>query len=138
MKNIQYIWLIFPLSIFVAGFLVLQVNINREKLNQQAAQTNTTAKTNIKPVVTSGNEKALPYFILASIFIVLILVLPRLKELSISERSLVLKLVSELKEETSQMVVEKPVGQESLKTGAATQQLIRIREKIALVEELLK
>ena len=136
MKYVHYLWLIFPVSVLVAAFMVLNVNLKNENLaqevNKRPALSNTTRRG-----PTPDREKALPYFLLASAFILLILVLPRLQELSISEKSLVLKLISEVKEETSQLE-ELPPGQEMLKTTKSNDKLIRIRQKMELVEQLLE
>ncbi|MEJ5962031.1 hypothetical protein [Pedobacter immunditicola] len=137
MKNFNYIWLIFPVSILVAGFMVLQVNLNRERLNQRTNKGQVAANTARQgPIITT--EKALPYFLLSSAFILLILVLPRLQELSISERSLVLKLVSEVKEDIDQLEEDVPLEQEKFKSVRTNDKLIRIKEKTALIEQLLK
>lgn len=137
MKNVNYIWLIFPVSILVAGFMVLQVNLNRERLNQRTHKGQVVANTARQGQIIH-TEKALPYFLLSSAFILLILVLPRLQELSISEKSLVLKLVSEVKEDINQLEEDVPLEQEKFKTVGVNDKLIRIKEKTALIEQLLK
>lgn len=137
MKYVHYLWLIFPVSILVAGFMVLNVNLKNENLSQELSKRPVTS-TPVRRAATSDREKALPYFLLGSAFILLILVLPRLQELSISERSLVLKLISEVKEEASRLEEDLPPGQESLKISKPSDKLIKIREKVALVEQLLK
>jgi heme exporter protein D len=137
MKNVNYIWLIFPVSILIAGFMVLSVNLNNQKLRDREDKRQVAINA-ARQGATFHTEKAFPFFLLASAFILLILVLPRLQELSISERSLVLKLVSEVKEETAQLEEEVPLGQEALKTARTNDKLIRIKEKTALIEQLLK
>jgi hypothetical protein len=137
MKYVHYLWLIFPVSILVAGFMILMVNLKNESISQELNK-RPVASTTIRRAPTPDREKALPYFLLGSAFILLILVLPRLQELSISEKSLVLKLISEVKEETSQLAEELPRGQETLKTTRSDDKLVRIRQKVELVEQLLK
>jgi len=137
MKNLNYIWLIFPVSILVAGFMVLQVNLNRERLNQRPNKGQVAVNTARQGQIIH-TEKALPYFLLSSAFILLILVLPRLQELSISEKSLVLKLVGEVKEDIGQLEEDVPVEQEKFKSARTNDKIIRIKEKTALIEQLLK
>jgi len=137
MKNVNYIWLIFPVSILVAGFMVLQVNLNRERLHQRPDKGQVVANTARQGQIIY-TEKALPYFLLSSAFILLILVLPRLQELSISDKSLVLKLVGEVKEDIGQLEEDVPVEQEKFKAARTNDKIIRIKEKTALIEQLLK
>ncbi len=137
MKNVHYIWLIFPVSILVAGFLVLGANLRTERSFQKDSK-GTVVVDNARQGNIFHTEKALPYFLLSSAFILLILVLPRLQELSISDKTLVLKLVSEVKEEVSQLEEPTPMGQETLKTTGTNQKITRIKEKTALIEQLLK
>jgi hypothetical protein len=140
LKKVNYIWLIFPISIFVAAFLVLTVNLFPDYVGRSVPQSQEEKKRSpTKTDATQSPEKALPYFILAAVFMVLILVLPRLQELSISEKSLVLKLISEVKEEARQLETELPLPQqEVLKTERTNDKVLRIQEKIALLEQLLK
>ena len=51
-----------------------------------------TTPENVRTVPLIQKEKAMPYFILASVLLILILALPRLQELSISQQSRVRKL----------------------------------------------
>ncbi len=139
MKNVNYLFLIFPVSVFVAAFLVLAVNLFPAKIGQIFADHQESRKSNPpKPATEQGAEKALPYFILASVFMVLILVLPRLQELSISEKSIVLKLISDVKEDARLLQAETTViQQESLKTSPTNDKAIRIQEKLNILEQLL-
>ena len=137
MKNVHYIWLIFPVSILVAGFLVLGANLQTERSFLRNNSRQAIDKTAPQDAVLH-TEKALPYFLLSSVFILLILVLPRLQELSISDKTLVLKLASEVREEVDQLGETVPAGQEILKTGLRDEKLISIKAKTALIEQLLK
>jgi len=139
MKTINYIWLVFPLSIFIAAFMVLQVNIYPARVNQRIARSATIAKTNVESVKAPNQERALPYFILAALFSLLVFALPRLQELSISEKSLVLKLVAEVKEEARQLGGGINLTEaESFNEKVKNDKIDSIKEKISLIEELLK
>ncbi|MET3115753.1 hypothetical protein AAKU52_003510 [Pedobacter sp. CG_S7] len=139
MKTIHYIWLVFPLSIFVAAFMVLQVNIYPARVNQRMVRNATIAKPNADPIKAPNQEQALPYFILAALFSLLVFALPRLQELSISEKSLVLKLVAEVKEEARQLDGELGLtAVESFSKTVKNDKIAGIREKIGLIEEVLK
>jgi hypothetical protein len=138
MKAVNYIWLIFPVSILIAGFMVLNENLFPNEINQAVVKGAPVTDIANKQSAPRQNEKALPYFILGSIFTILILVLPRLQELSISDKSLVLKLVKEVKDEASQLQSEVPLNQaEALRPNRSNDKLVSIREKIALIEQVL-
>lgn len=117
--------------------MVLQVNLDRERLHQRAISGQIAANAE-RQGSNIPIEKALPYFLLSSAFILLILVLPRLQELSISDKSLVLKLVNEVKEDVDQLHEDVPLAQEKFNAVGVNDRIIRIKEKTALIEQLLK
>ncbi len=139
MKKVNYLLLIFPISVFFAAFVVLAVNLFPAKMEQLSVVNRPSKAIDLKkPVNQPSAEKALPYFILASVFMVVLLVLPRIQELSISERSLVLKLISEVKEEARQLETETTINQqEHLTLSPVNHKALRIQEKLTLLEELL-
>ncbi|MEJ7559819.1 MAG: hypothetical protein WKF66_16025 [Pedobacter sp.] len=167
MKGSYYLLLLFPLSILIAGFIVLAENLHptASRLTPQltldstvtqtkrldtipkndsipVAQSSTkvmTRKTgNFGKVETKQEEKAMPYFILASVFIVVILVLPRLQELSISQQSLVIKLFKEVKEAADNLDEESsPLGAEALRTATSKEKIRILQDRIRTVDKIL-
>ena len=136
MKGSYYLLLLFPLTIFVAGFLVLGENLypTAERLSHQLRTNSPVTET--KRV--KQEEKAMPYFILASVFVIVILVLPRLQELSISQQSLVIKLFEEVKEAADDLDEESsPLGSEALRTGISREKIRILKDRIRTVNKVL-
>jgi hypothetical protein len=143
MKVINYIGLILPVIILIAGFMVLRANLYPLKTSLLAEMTSDSTITSSKKADANMNkgvqEIALPYFILAAVSMIVILVLPRLQELSISSNALVLKLLTEVKEEAAKLDTTSFLEQhESLTSKSPDQRINAIKEKIELVEIILK
>jgi hypothetical protein len=143
MKTTTYIGLIFAVVILIAGFMVLNANLNPPEGSFTPRMTSdptiTQSKQVDKVLIRGSQESALPYFILSAVFVILILVLPRLRELSISSNALVLKLLTEVKDEASKIDTTSFLEpHESLKTKSPDQRINGIKEKIELVEMILK
>jgi hypothetical protein len=91
-----------------------------------------------RPDEVRHEEKAMPYFILASVFIVVIMALPRLRELSISQQSIVLKLFDQVKEAAADLdEATSPVGAEALRTGISRQKVLILQDRIKMMDRLL-
>jgi hypothetical protein len=87
----------------------------------------------------STPETAFSYFILASVMVILILLLPRLQEISISNTALVLKLLAEVKDEAVKYETNSvPEKNEMMPSGPSNHRRSLIKDKIELIEELLK
>ena len=136
MRGSYYLLLLFPIGIFVAGFLVLDESLypTAERLSHQLTIDSPVTQT--KRV--KHEEKAMPYFILASVFVIVILVLPRLQELSISQQSLVIKLFEEVKEAADDLDEESsPLGSEALRTGISREKIRLLKDRIRTVDKVL-
>ncbi len=171
MRGSYYLLLVFPVSILVAGFMVLGFNLSAEKsvsfpvinvdstvnetkqadtilsngkgsksINREVRTDKVIKKeSSVKPEKVNNQEKALPYFILFAVLIVLILALPRLSELSISEKSIVLKLFNEVKAAADDLDNDTgQVGSESFRTRLPNEKIQKLRERIDLVDKVLR
>jgi len=142
MKSSYYLLLIFPIIILFAGFMVLTQNLYpldsrfTPKTSIQAPKTTIQEKVRAVPLIQ--NEKAMPYFILASVLLILILALPRLQELSISQQSLVIKLFEEVKEAADDLNEEvQPVGLEASRSGTSKEKIKNLQDKINTLNKIL-
>lgn len=135
MKGSYYLLLIFPIIILFAGFMVLSQNL-------YAADSQLTSPTTINLKVSSNQtiqkEQAMPYFILASVLVILILALPRLQEFSVSRQSLVIKLFEEVKEAADNLDEETHlIGAEALRTGISKEKVRILQDRINTLNKLL-
>jgi hypothetical protein len=142
MKGSYYLLLIFPIIILLAGFMVLTQNLYpldsrfTPGNTTQAPKSTTQEKVRVVPIVQK--EKAMPYFILASVLLIVILALPRLQELSISQQSLVIKLFEEVKEAADNLNEEvQPLGLEASRTGISKEKVRNLQDKINTLNKIL-
>jgi hypothetical protein len=98
----------------------------------------TTTQEKVRAVPIVQKEKAMPYFILASVLLIVILALPRLQELSISQQSLVIKLFEEVKEAADTLNEEvQPLGLEASRTGISKEKVRNLQDKINTLNKIL-
>jgi hypothetical protein len=130
-----YLLLIFPIIILLAGFMVLTQNLY--PLDSRFIP-RTTTQEKVRTVSIVQKEKAMPYFILASVLLIVILALPRLQELSISQQSLVIKLFEEVKEAADNLNEEvQPLGLEASRTGISKEKVRNLQDKINTLNKIL-
>jgi hypothetical protein len=135
MKGSYYLLLIFPTIILLAGFMALTQNLYPLD-SRFKPRTTTQEKVRAVPIVQK--EKAMPYFILASVLLIVILALPRLQELSISQQSLVIKLFEEVKEAADTLNEEvQPLGLEASRTGISKEKVRNLQDKINTLNKIL-
>jgi hypothetical protein len=135
MKGSYYLLLIFPIVILLAGFMVLTQNLY--PLDRRFTP-RTTTQDKVRAVSIVQKEKAMPYFILASVLLIVILALPRLQELSISQQSLVIKLFEEVKEAADNLNEEvQPLGLEASRTGISKEKVRNLQDKINTLNKIL-
>jgi hypothetical protein len=135
MKGSYYLLLIFPIIILFAGFMALTQNLYPLD-SRFTPGTTTQEKVRVVPIVQK--EKAMPYFILASVLLIVILALPRLQELSISQQSLVIKLFEEVKEAADDLNEEvQPLGLEASRTGISKEKVRNLQDKINTLNKIL-
>ncbi|RZM21079.1 MAG: hypothetical protein EOO88_34325 [Pedobacter sp.] len=142
MKSSYYLLLIFPIVILFAGFMVLTQNLypldSRFTPRTTTQAPKTTTQEQVRAVPVTQKEKAMPYFILASVLLILILALPRLQELSISQQSLVIKLFEEVKEAADDLNEEvQPVGLEASRSGTSKEKIKNLQDKINSLNKIL-
>ena len=142
MKGSYYLLLIFPIIILFAGFMVLTQNLypleSRFTPRTTTQGLKTTTQEKVRTVSLIQKEKAMPYFILASVLLILILALPRLQELSISQQSLVIKLFEEVKEAADDLNEEvQPVGLEASRSGTSKEKIKNLQDKINTLNKIL-
>jgi hypothetical protein len=142
MKGSYYLLLIFPIIILLAGFMVLTQNLypldSRFTPRTTAQAPKSMTPENVRTVPIVQKEKAMPYFILASVLLIVILALPRLQELSISQQSLVIKLFEEVKEAADNLNEEvQPLGLEASRTGISKEKIRNLQDKINNLNKIL-
>ena len=116
-------------------------NGNGRSFRQTNTRTTTKRQSVERPGVQDQKDpgKALPFFILSSVLMIVILALPRLSELSVSERSIVLKLFDEVKSAASDLQDgDTPPGAEAERRRASNARVLRLNERIDLLEKVLK
>jgi hypothetical protein len=135
MKGTYYFLLIFPIIIFFAGFMVLTQNLY--PLDSRFTPKPSLAS-KVRVIQVVQKEKAMPYFILASVLMVLILALPRLQELSISQQSLVIKLFEDVKKAADDLNEEvQPIGLEASRAGISKEKIRILQDRINTVNKIL-
>ncbi len=167
MKTTLFISWMFPIVILITGFVTFYSNLHFEKeTTLPVSYTDSTVTQTVKTdVVAAKNtdhkrsdsqvttrsikktihpqsalpacQKALPYYILASALTVILLSLPRLQELTISQQALVLKLFTEVKEAADHLqTTADTVGPEAVKTDYH-KKVAALLERVRMVDKVL-
>lgn len=121
-NNLHLLLLLFPISIFSYG--ILNNHIKNESISSPAT-------------VEKQEDYALPYFILASSLLVIIIALPRLKELTFNKEGITLKLLERMEENATELVenATRFVGTSESMSVASDEDLTELKSKLVALKE---